>query len=154
MSTTSRASVASIARYWADAPELCDISPSPGAEHSVADLRFCLERCADLLEAPPPETPTSGPDCDRPRLIPTHEEAAELARRDVDDAFAATPPPRIGSGVEERLRAALEWLIAEHVRKINRVVAAGLHEGDAIREAADAVLEALSAPPALVGGRG
>jgi len=56
--------------------------------------------------------------------------------------------------VEERLRAALEWLIAEHVRKINRVVAAGLHEGDAIREAADAVLEALSAPPALVGGRG
>lgn len=51
MASASRASVASVARYWADASELADINTSPGQEHTVADLRFCLERCADLLES-------------------------------------------------------------------------------------------------------
>lgn len=50
MSRNSRASIASIARYWADAPELSDISHR--GSPTVADLRFCLERCADLLGAP------------------------------------------------------------------------------------------------------
>lgn len=49
MSATSRASIASIARYWAEAPELADISHT--GSPTVADLRFCLERCAELLAA-------------------------------------------------------------------------------------------------------
>lgn len=40
-------------------------------------------------------------------------------------------------------------LLVEHVRKINRVVASGLHEGVALREAADAIL-ALRRPPPTV----
>jgi len=48
-SKASIASLASIARYWADAPELCDIDHK--GEPTVGDLRFCLERCADILVA-------------------------------------------------------------------------------------------------------
>lgn len=51
MTAASRASVASIARYWAEAPELCDIDKT-GDGPTVADLRFCLNRCADLLAEP------------------------------------------------------------------------------------------------------
>lgn len=42
----SRASVASMARYWSAAAELSDLPGMMGP-----DLRFCLERCAELLEA-------------------------------------------------------------------------------------------------------
>jgi hypothetical protein len=51
-SAASRASLASIARYWAEAPELADISHS--GEPTIGDLRFCLQRCADLLSAESP----------------------------------------------------------------------------------------------------
>lgn len=41
----SRASVASMARYWSETAELSDLPGMMGP-----DLRFCLERCAELLE--------------------------------------------------------------------------------------------------------
>ncbi|MFN3582958.1 hypothetical protein [Phenylobacterium sp.] len=61
-----------------------------------------------------------------------------------DEAIAswnrrASPPPTVDA--EE-----VEKLLVEHVRKINRVVAAGMHEGNAIREAAREILALLPAP--------
>lgn len=52
----------------------------------------------------------------------------------------------------DNLREAVARLLAKHVREINRVIASGMHEGDAIYAATDAILAlpALSVPEGWV----
>lgn len=66
--------------------------------------------------------------------------------RNIRPLYLAPPLPVRQEG-EERERIAR--IVAASVRKINRVVAAGMHEGPAIYEAADAILSVL---PAKGGG--
>src|SRR5690606_18890100 len=62
------------------------------------------------------------------------------------------PSPKGERAMTPDLREAVARLLAKHVREINRVIASGLHEGDAIYAAADAILAlpALSVPEGWV----
>lgn len=77
-------------------------------------------------------------------------QASSLATGSLDADRPTEPRAEQPLHPEEKtdLGELVERLLVEHVRKINRVVAAGMHEGDAIKHAAEAITQALNAKSA------